>query len=408
MGSAQSVLTPQTTAAALVVAGAVVYGYAQYGSQQAPASGPGTTSSKKGKKKKQAGAQSDTAGADSAGSSKAEAVTPQANVVSFPPVVPGDFDAPATTTDIEPTAKTSKSKKKKGKKASTPAGGVPRAAAADALSDSSATAPESSSARPSATRKKNGGIKASTVPHVDTEESWTRVEPRRRTTPQQAVQVEGSSSAAHPREVSTSDAGVTTSVTDNSSPIAERTEDDENLAYFGGGQASENRKTLAEKLLPRPRKTGVDDMLETSDYPTLSRVIRIPPRPGEKPATGFTWGDYEDVDDSRITADDADGEDDGGWGVVKSRSRSRTAKSPTAQTPTQTAPETITKKQRQRAAKRDAEKAAKAEADAERLAILAQHKRDLERERMAEQSKSKKTSGGMSAYVDENGKLVWQ
>ena len=76
----------------------------------------------------------------------------------------------------------------------------------------------------------------------------------------------------------------------------------------------------------------------------------------------------------------------------------------------QKAPETLTKKQRQHAAKREAEKAAKAEAEAERLAMLAKHKRELERARMAEQAKTSKntTGGGMSAYVDENGKLVLQ
>ncbi len=62
-------------------------------------------------------------------------------------------------------------------------------------------------------------------------------------------------------------------------------------------------------------------MLEEPDYPELARVMRIKPKAGEQPATGFSWADYEDVDDTRGTADDADGEDDGGWGVVKSRGR---------------------------------------------------------------------------------------
>ena len=74
------------------------------------------------------------------------------------------------------------------------------------------------------------------------------------------------------------------------------------------------------------------------------------------------------------------------------------------------APESLTKKQRQHAAKREAEKAAKAEAEQERLATLARHKRELERARVAEQAKTNKkaVSGGMSATVDENGKLIWQ
>ncbi len=85
--------------------------------------------------------------------------------------------------------------------------------------------------------------------------------------------------------------------------------------------------------------------------------------------------------------------------------------SASAQAPaSQSGSETLTKKQRQHAAKREAEKAAKAEGEAARLALLAQHKRELERTRMAEQAKAskKQPSGGMSAYVDENGKLVWQ
>jgi len=63
-------------------------------------------------------------------------------------------------------------------------------------------------------------------------------------------------------------------------------------------------------------------MLETPDVPTLARVMRVQPFPDEKPASGFSWADYEDV---RVTTDgggnDADGEDDS-WGVVQSRRQS--------------------------------------------------------------------------------------
>lgn len=164
-------------------------------------------------------------------------------------------------------------------------------------------------------------------------------------------------------------------------------------------------------------------MLETSDYPSVARVMRIRPGPGEQPAAGFSWGDYEDVDDSQKTADDADGEDDGGWGVVKSKGRSsarpastsvyiltdRTAETQKPAT-TSAAPEAPTKKQRQNAAKKEAQKAAKAEAEVERQARLAQHKRELERAKIAEQyhKPAKGLSGGMTAYVDESGKLVWK
>lgn len=86
-------------------------------------------------------------------------------------------------------------------------------------------------------------------------------------------------------------------------------------------------------------------MLETPDYPALSRVMRVQPRPDEKPASGFSWADYEDVhvesgagSGSGSTeaatggtgndADedgDGDGDDNDGWGVVKSRGRPSTS-----------------------------------------------------------------------------------
>ena len=56
-------------------------------------------------------------------------------------------------------------------------------------------------------------------------------------------------------------------------------------------------------------------MLETPDHPTLSRVMRVQPRPDEKPVDGFSWGDYEDVREAGVEAD----ADDEGWGVVKSK-----------------------------------------------------------------------------------------
>jgi len=140
--------------------------------------------------------------------------------------------------------------------------------------------------------------------------------------------------------------------------------------------------------------------------------MRVQPLPNEKPATGFSWGDYEDV---RVVTDggenDADGEDDG-WGVVTSKRPKRTVPSTSSQTHAPKAPETLTKRQRQNAQKRENEKAGKADAEAERLARLAKHKRELEKAKMVEQyagkSGVKSPSGGMTATVDERGKLVWE
>lgn len=46
-----------------------------------------------------------------------------------------------------------------------------------------------------------------------------------------------------------------------------------------------------------------------------SSIVPVRPPPGEKPAKGFTWNDYEGVQ----VDEDASDEDDGGWGVVRSR-----------------------------------------------------------------------------------------
>jgi len=72
----------------------------------------------------------------------------------------------------------------------------------------------------------------------------------------------------------------------------------------------------------------------------------------------------------------------------------------------------MTKRQRQNAQRRENEKATKAEGEAQRVAVLAKHKRELESARMLEQysgkSGGKSSSGGMKASVDERGKLVWE
>ncbi|KDN43241.1 hypothetical protein RSAG8_06208, partial [Rhizoctonia solani AG-8 WAC10335] len=106
--------------------------------------------------------------------------------------------------------------------------------------------------------------------------------------------------------------------------------------------------------------------------------------------------------------------DEGGWGVVKSRKPKRSP-TLTPATSTQKAtsdPSAMSKKQRQNAAKREAAKASKNEAEDERVAKLQAHKRALERERIA-QAYAKpapgkgKASGGMTASVNEKGSLVW-
>lgn len=45
------------------------------------------------------------------------------------------------------------------------------------------------------------------------------------------------------------------------------------------------------------------------------RVAPVPLLPGEQPAKGFSWEDYEGVQ----VDDDASGEEESGWDVVRSR-----------------------------------------------------------------------------------------
>ncbi|OBZ66879.1 hypothetical protein A0H81_13181 [Grifola frondosa] len=356
MGSSQSLISTPSAIAIIILVGAIAYGFIQHRETTTATVTPSTpptsasASAKKNKKKQPI--------------ARAKEVDVHPNPTeAVQPSFPGDFESPSATSDPSESVAKHKKKKKKAKKATTPVPGVERS--------SSARKPKKSS---------------TPKPTVDTDGPWTRVEARR--------------SKANVSASAPSDAGITTSVTGNSSPVTERTEDE---------VTNEGKKTLTEKLLPKPRKTGVEDMLETPDYPTVSRVMRVQPRPDEQPATGFSWGDYEDVDDSRGSADGEDGGDDG-WGVVKSRGRSKSSKDPTQQPAQQKAPETLTKKQRQNAAKREAQKSAKADAESERRAALAKHNRELERLRIDEQytSKSKKPSGGMTAFVDENGKMAWR
>ncbi|KAI0046517.1 hypothetical protein FA95DRAFT_1573076 [Auriscalpium vulgare] len=363
MGSASSNISSEAILTAVVVAGAITYGYFQY---TRPSSAPAQTPSGPGKKKGKKG--------------KHVADVPQADVafapptvVRFPHVIPGEFEA-----SID---KSKKSKKKKGKKAAA-------GSASDAVkeggeqqeqgeqSDASvgpAPTPTPAKAKAASKAKRQAATQLDPTPAEAQEERWTRVESRKKQPP---AATGGESSAdgkkAKPKptlstaDLATSDAGITTSVTTgNSSPATEKTTEDELPASGGDESAPE---------------------ASTSERPSAPQVIRI--QPGEKPAKGFTWEDYEGVQ----VGEDADGEDDGGWGVVKSKRSSRLNQTAGGQsTPNRTSSNTpLTKKQRQNAAKREAQKLAKQDAAADQQAVLARHKRELERARMAEQFSTSK------------------
>ncbi|KAG9027967.1 hypothetical protein FRB95_007014 [Tulasnella sp. JGI-2019a] len=232
-----------------------------------------------------------------------------------------------------------------------------------------------------------------TTPSMDA--SWTRVDPRR-----SAATLGKSGSEAE----ASSDAGVTTSGAGDESSIRSAT----------GGE--DERLTLAEKLVAKPVKTEVDDMLPAD--PGLARVMCIGGQPVPETPGGISWRDYEDADELQHSTD-ADGDDEG-WGIVqgkKPRTPIPEAQAPSASgtsripgLPSTISDAEIVKRQRQREAKREATKAVKADGEAERLAILAKYKREQEKARMdaqAKKGKSSKLSGGMTASV-QNGNLVWE
>lgn len=415
MGSAQSFVTPEVALTTALVAGAIGIGYNQmsHGSSSSATATAGTPTGKKGKKKK----------STEPPSSESVPALVESKSRPTPVVIPGEFDTstvstptPAVVEKTQPKLKKSK-KKKRGKSsaastAATGATALDASSAAGYHSDSSAEHPQPKSKRSQSSSPSSSqmtGFQSTIL--IDTDGSWTRVGSIRRKQHAAGAASTSEGPSGPSADPTTSDAGLTTSLTGNSSPIADRTED-EGLLH-NSREGPETRRPLAERL-PKPRKTGVDDMLETPDYPTVSRVMRVQPLPNEKPASGFSWGDYEDVHtvDNVGGGNEADGEDDG-WGIVKSKTRSRADRPASTQIPAQKAPETMTKRQRQNASKREALKSAKAQGEAERLAILAKHKRELENVRMADQFRGKApggkvASGGMKATVDERGKLVWE
>lgn len=227
--------------------------------------------------------------------------TASVGVASFPQVavtaVPGAFDQSSAADDSEAVApKEKKAKRKKGKKGGSPA--APSGEGSRSLAASMATSPDSSiihvpsdtpaepersvplskkerkkraakgadSAQVQSTPKaaqvsttaSSSGVDAgpSFASSATDDASWTRVESRKRSTDP------ASAHAKHPSttdaEILTSDTNITTSVTgETESEEGANTEDE--LEESSRHQSSGNRKTFAEKMLGKPRKTGVEE-----------------------------------------------------------------------------------------------------------------------------------------------------
>lgn len=233
MGTAQSLLTPQNVVAVVLLLAAVATAW--YNHTSASALNESVTSErvKKGKKKKATSAPQDTSstisdkGKDPLLKKNAQPLA-ERSVPEGIPETPEATDAPKST----------KEKKRKAKKSMAPA-------ITTASESATASAPVAGPSRQST----GSGSSATDFPGVKRpvandpkNESWTRVESRRRTSGQ---------------NLATSDAGLTTatSADGSSSGTTERTGDEEN---------SRPQKTLAEKLLPKGRKTAVDEYVSAA------------------------------------------------------------------------------------------------------------------------------------------------
>ncbi|KAH9072298.1 hypothetical protein EDB83DRAFT_2517079 [Lactarius deliciosus] len=237
----------------------------------------------------------------------------------------------------EQSAGVKKPKKKRGKKTPSDPSSTPAAAGATSA--------------PAGKAEKTQASAPATAAMADMQdERWTRVEARKKkaVSPQDGLSKLQTTVAA--ADATTSDA-VTTSVTGNSSPATERTTEDE---------------------LPSGLDESTLELSVASSPDAPPRVAPVRPLPGEQPAKGFAWEDYEGVQ----VDGDASSEDDGGWGVVRSRRRGSSIFYVQPQT----------KKQRQNAQKREAQKEAKRERDTQQQAALASHKRELEGVRRVDQA----------------------
>jgi hypothetical protein len=358
MNAAQNILESQSTpvvlaGALLVAAAAVAVTSAVFSRPDRPAVQSQGLPRKKGKTKRAAR----QAAAGSSGSTEAA----QPIIVPFPKVVPGDFELAGAAAGVGAEAPQPKPKAKKAKKKKKPKAGGSAANLSLSTAGEPSDAPSSDHPRaPPSTESAQRRVKPSAV---DTDSSWTRVEPRRG---KSATRVLGTEDV---QPGGGSDAYTLSANTDNSSPVrtARTDEDDDGKEDEEDEARSEARPAWTERIKPGTKpspnsgKTAVDEYVFPSDqvppvyfYSSLhistyhsmleaphiqtARVMRVRPRPDEKPPSGFTWADYEDVhidtgddqdDDGAAAAagNEADGEDDG-WGVVKSRGRSSLCRIP--------------------------------------------------------------------------------
>ncbi|KAJ7864494.1 hypothetical protein B0H14DRAFT_3862579 [Mycena olivaceomarginata] len=295
MGSAQSTLTPETVlTAAVVVGGAVAIGYSTLAPGSSSSGSGAESKAKKSKRKSTAGVTAAVAGAAESpapvlepkkSKSKAKpkpAESPAAPVLTASSSLPGAFDgAPDPDEPKAPLVKAhSKKAKKKASaasvsasaKASPPSAPLPVPAPAPAPEVATPTPP--AAAAPVAKPKKTKGKKKAPAPPPQagesTDDGWTRV-------------------GDH-----TNTSASTTTTTEDSLPEEDEEAESEAEEIPLPGmrpKASLNKppkRPLAERLLPKPRKTGVDERMQTRAW-TLMWV-------------GRPWTDADGTIDGHIRA----------------------------------------------------------------------------------------------------------
>ena len=291
MGAAQSSIPTEVAVVGAIVAGGITaYGvYSRNGN--VPADSKGTTEAKaggkKGKGKKKAGSKEDAEFEKviaAANKENAAAAAANARVVRAPDVVPGTFDFNPTS-NSESETKDKKARKKKGKKATSGAdvSGESKSVASSSVVESKEVPParpeqvvaplavqaepptqSSQSSKKNKKRKNKAGASAHLAAEplaasIDMSDagddaSWTRVSTRKKNAASTSGNPPSSTAGASTdAELLTSDTNLTSGVTD---PDLTETEEED-----AGIRKSDtvSRKTFAERMLPRPKKTGVEE-----------------------------------------------------------------------------------------------------------------------------------------------------
>lgn len=298
MGSMLSHMSLEWTIAAGIV-GAVVYGYTTYskGEPRAPATAPIGGKVAKGKKKKKK-IQTPKTGISELSEKSVRTTTststttvattpttqgnlvpePEPIVVPFPHVImPGEFGAVVPTLDDQGAHATqNKGKKKKQKKQEKGAphdiDNAPEQLAS--YSGGDAAAPGSSETTTIDIDMSSKSLKEeeelrirSSSPSFDTDSSWTRIDHQRIARPR-GTKLKAAATGLGDRGLAIttdstagSDAGPST----GDSSIADQMDDDASATQLDAATSTStrdnqnNRRTLAEKLLPKPRRTAVDE-----------------------------------------------------------------------------------------------------------------------------------------------------